>query len=196
MPVAFVLSHPAPQQVGVKTVLQRDRSHGDAGILAGCDELYLESGIKSPAPAPPRSALIDSVHVSTNKNNGHVCSYAGTGDSMCVRRALTLVFFRRGHCLKLTWIEKAGTSRHSSYVVKNTQKVVGQCPTFGVQFIKVGGFFYGWQTKGCVLLRAAPFSLHTSRLWVTMPQSTDSSGRLPIPSHAEQHPAIHLPVWR
>src|SRR5690606_13408541 len=39
---------------------------------------------------PPRSALINSVHVSTNKNNGHVCSYDRCADSRCVRRTLTL----------------------------------------------------------------------------------------------------------
>lgn len=35
VPVAFVLSHPAAQQVGVESVLQRNGGHRDAGILAG-----------------------------------------------------------------------------------------------------------------------------------------------------------------
>src|SRR5690606_20517383 len=75
------------QQVGVKAVLHCDGSNRDAGILAGCHELCLESRIEGPAPASPPSTPINSVHMSTR--NGHASSYAGLQDSMCVQRMLT-----------------------------------------------------------------------------------------------------------
>src|SRR5690606_12017478 len=58
-------------------------------MLAGGNELCLESGIKTPAPTAPGRALIDSVHVSSEKNSGDVCSYERAKDSMWVRRMLT-----------------------------------------------------------------------------------------------------------
>src|SRR5699024_4557241 len=134
--VTFVLGHPATQQIGVNAVIQGNRGHGYARLLADGHQLCLELGCvyASTTTRWLRKSLV-STHVSAPFVNGLVCSNKYRPASMCLYRMDT----------KETRLWPISCPFRSSMSIHSIAKAAVQLAALNGQ----GGFISGQCCKRC-----------------------------------------------